>query len=274
MLPNPLPPSTSPLTSFDENGRAGIESMIKSVVAIRANTHHYKSPRMNTTMPKSVILYLGFCIGAASGQLHAASDIKAAPTNSAYVQDARGHIARTPSGMCWRTGFWTPADAVPGCDGPLLPPIAKPTAPEIVPPPLAQVSPPPPPLKRCDFSVTLENEQLFAFDKAGLNMAASRRLDEDVLPLFAACATLDSVVVTGHTDRIGSDTYNQKLSEKRAVAVASYLKSKGVAVEIETRGAGEKQAVASCDTRLSRSQLIRCLAPNRRVTIEAQGVTR
>jgi OOP family OmpA-OmpF porin len=229
---------------------------------------------MNTTLSKRVILCFGFCIGATSGQLHAVSDIKAAPANGAYVQDARGNIARTPSGMCWRTGFWTPADAVPGCDGPLLPPIAKPTAPELVPPPLVQASPSPVLPKRCDFSVTLENEQLFAFDKAELNMAASKRLEDDVLPLFAACATLDSVIVTGHTDRIGSDTYNQKLSEKRAVAVASYLKSKGVAAEITTRGAGEKQAVSSCDAGLSRNKLIRCLAQDRRVTIEAQGVAR
>jgi OOP family OmpA-OmpF porin len=227
---------------------------------------------MNITMLKKVILCFGFCIGAASGQLHAVSDIKAAPENSAYVQDARGHIARTPSGMCWRTGFWTPADAVPGCDGPLLPPIAKPTAPEIVPPPLVQAPPPPVPPKRCDFSLTLENDQLFAFGKAELNAAASKRLDNDVLPLFAACATVDSAVITGHTDRIGSDTYNQKLSEKRAVAVALYLKSKGVAAQIVTIGAGEKQTVSSCGAGLSRSKLIRCLAPDRRVTIDVQGI--
>jgi OOP family OmpA-OmpF porin len=155
-----------------------------------------------------------------------------------------------------------------------MPPIAKPTAPEIIPPPLAQVSPPPAPPKRCDFSVTLENEQLFAFDKAELNTAASKRLDDDVLPLFAACATVDSIVITGHTDRIGPDTYNQKLSEKRAAAVASYLKSKNVSAEMATKGAGEKQAISSCDARLSRSKLIRCLAPDRRVTIDVQGIAR
>src|SRR5476649_5815 len=46
-------------------------------------------------------------------------DIKAATPKSAYVQDARGVIARDPFGLCWRTGYWTPADAVPGCDLPL-----------------------------------------------------------------------------------------------------------------------------------------------------------
>eukprot|EP01034_Spumella_vulgaris_P044489 gene44489-55340_t len=46
-------------------------------------------------------------------------DIKAATPKSAYVQDARGVIARDPFGLCWRTGYWTPADAVPGCDLPI-----------------------------------------------------------------------------------------------------------------------------------------------------------
>jgi hypothetical protein len=44
------------------------------------------------------------------------TDIKAPTPYSGYVQDARGVIARDPFGLCWRTGYWTPADAVPGCD--------------------------------------------------------------------------------------------------------------------------------------------------------------
>jgi OOP family OmpA-OmpF porin len=47
------------------------------------------------------------------------TDIQAKTPYSAYVQDARGVIARNPFGLCWRTGYWTPADAVPGCDAPL-----------------------------------------------------------------------------------------------------------------------------------------------------------
>src|ERR1700739_2588312 len=42
-------------------------------------------------------------------------DIKGDTPKSAYVQDARGVIARDPYGLCWRTVYWTPADAVPGC---------------------------------------------------------------------------------------------------------------------------------------------------------------
>ncbi|HZW13906.1 MAG TPA: OmpA family protein, partial [Noviherbaspirillum sp.] len=54
----------------------------------------------------------------------AQQDIKAKTPNSAYLQDSRGVVARDPFGLCWRTGTWTPADAVGGCDGE----IAKPAA--------------------------------------------------------------------------------------------------------------------------------------------------
>ena len=58
---------------------------------------------------------------------------------------------------------------------------------------------------------------------------------------------LEVVLVTGHTDRIGTDAYNQKLSERRADAVRNYLVSKGVdKAKIETIGMGEKQLV-QCD---------------------------
>jgi OOP family OmpA-OmpF porin len=69
------------------------------------------------------------------------TDIQAPKPYSAYVQDARGVIARNPFGLCWRTGYWTPADAVPGCDAPLC-----------VPPETLEngkcVAPPPPPLPK------------------------------------------------------------------------------------------------------------------------------
>jgi OOP family OmpA-OmpF porin len=50
----------------------------------------------------------------------AQTDIKASTPNSAYAQAANGTIVRSGTGLCWRTGYWTPADAVPGCDGALV----------------------------------------------------------------------------------------------------------------------------------------------------------
>jgi OOP family OmpA-OmpF porin len=121
--------------------------------------------------------------------------------------------------------------------------------------------------------VTLGSDQAFAFNKAVLSSAAKKRIDDEVLPKLASCSKIDVILITGHTDRFGTQQYNQKLSEKRADMVAAYLKSKGVAANITTSGAGKSQPVKSCDGKLPRKKLVSCLAPNRRVTIEARGVT-
>lgn len=204
------------------------------------------------------------------------TDIMAQKPYSAYVQDGRGVVARNPWGLCWRTGYWTPADALPGCDAPLTPkaePKAEPVAQIAPPPPAAPVAPPPPP-KRCDFSATFTNDQTFAFNKSVLSKTAKERIDAEVLPKLNTCAKVDLIIVTGHADRIGSQQYNQKLSEKRADAVAAYLKSKGVDTTIETLGMGKTQSIQSCDDKLPRKKLIECLTPNRRVVIEGRGLAK
>lgn len=229
---------------------------------------------MKKTMIKHLALALFVGISAASAVAQTVTDIKANPNKSAYLQDGRGVIARSPFGLCWRTGTWTPADAVAGCDGELTPPVAKATAPAVAP---AQPAPAPavaPAPKRCDFSVTLANDQTFAFNKAVLTSAAKKRIDDEVFAKLGNCAKVDIVLVTGHTDRLGSQQYNQKLSDKRANAVAAYVKSKGVKAEIDTLGAGKTQSIKACDDKLPRAQLIECLAPNRRVVIEARGLAK
>ncbi|MGU0171886.1 OmpA family protein [Escherichia coli] len=72
----------------------------------------------------------------------------------------------------------------------------------------------------------------------------------------------------GYTDRIGSDAYNQGLSERRAQSVVDYLISKGIpADKISARGMGESNPVTgnTCDNVKQRAGLIGCLAPDRRV---------
>lgn len=212
--------------------------------------------------------------GLAAASAHAQTDIQAKTPNSAYLQDGRGVIARSATGLCWRTGYWTSADAVPGCDGELAPPVAKPTAPPIVAAPTASPAPPPAPPKRCDFAVTLANDETFAYNKAVLTAAAKQRIDNEVMSKLAACAKIDIVLVTGHTDKLGTQQYNQKLSDKRAEAVAAYLKSKGINGPVDTLGVGKTQAIKACDDKLPRRKLIECLAPNRRVVIEGRGLAK
>ena len=202
-----------------------------------------------------------------------------------YAIDQRNVVVKSGADLCWRTGSWTPAAAGTATAGDLpvgcqcdkdvvgeekcTPPAAKGAAPA----PAAVVAVPviaPP--KKCDFSVTINTDQTFQFDKAVLGPIAKKTLDEVVNEKLAACAEVTTVIVTGHTDRLGSQGYNQKLSEKRADAVRSYLVGKGVKADvIETMGAGKTQPVKSCDDKLGRKKLIECLAPNRRVTVDVKG---
>lgn len=200
------------------------------------------------------------------------SDIKAKTPDSAYLQGNDGTVVRSAYGLCWRTGNWRTADAELGCDGELNPPIAKSTAPAIAAPlaPTMQVTTQTE-AKRCDFTVTLENGQVFPFNSATLSHSAKSRIDKEVLPQLANCAKIASIRITGHTDLLGSDKYNQQLSEKRATNLATYLKSKNIDSAISATGVGATQPLKVCDKKMSRKKLIACLAPNRRSTIEIKG---
>ena len=204
-------------------------------------------------------------------------DIKAKTPYSAYLQDARGVIVRSNTGLCWHTNYWTPADAVLGCDGDLLPPIANPIAPPIVAvatPKTVTLPPPPPAPKPCDFTFVLQSDETFSFDNANLSDGAKHGLDTDFRTKLGNCNSIQNIVVTGFTDRLGTDTYNLKLSEKRAGAVATYLKGAGIQAPIEQHGLGKAQELQACTGVKGQKKLIACLAPNRRVNIEVHGFGR
>ena len=197
------------------------------------------------------------------------TDLKARTPYSAYVQDARGVIARNPFGLCWRTGYWTPADAVPGCDAPLCVEPEKlengkcvapppPPAPVAEPTPAPVVAPVPTSEK-----VSYSADAFFDFDKAVLKPEGKASLDE--LTSKLGDMNLEVIIAVGHTDSIGTDAYNQKLSIRRAEAVKAYLKGKGVEENrIYTEGKGESQPEADNKTSSGR-------AKNRRVEIEVVG---
>jgi OOP family OmpA-OmpF porin len=118
--------------------------------------------------------------------------------------------------------------------------------------------------------ITLDSKALFDFDKADLKAEGKTAIDSQVVGKLTN-VKLEIVLVTGHTDRLGSDSYNQKLSERRADAVRNYLVTKGIARDkIETIGMGEKQPVVQCAQK-NLKDLIACLQPNRRVEVEAKG---
>jgi OOP family OmpA-OmpF porin len=195
--------------------------------------------------------------------------------NRVYVEDTRGAIVKNPYGLCWRTGFWTPAQANCECDKDLLPKEkCEPPAPRVAEAPPAPAPVPAP--KPVTEKVTLAADVLFDFDKAVLRPEGKAKLDDLVSKIKAL--NLEVVIAIGHTDRIGSKSYNQRLSERRAAAVKTYLVSQGIEPNrIYTEGKGLTQPVKDCPNPSPKGeirnfqQLIACLQPNRRVDVEVVG---
>jgi OOP family OmpA-OmpF porin len=166
--------------------------------------------------------------------------------------------------------------AIVECDPDLVPKPAP--APAAAPPAPPPPPPPPPPPAPGVQKITLEAKALFDFDKAVLKPEGKAAIDREVVSRLQNVSKLELVLVTGHTDRIGTQAYNQRLSERRANAVRDYLVSQGVPRDkIETLGMGKTQPVPGvvCNQPYpkERKALIECLAPNRRVEIEVKGET-
>ncbi|EKP0307320.1 porin OmpA [Aeromonas veronii] len=121
----------------------------------------------------------------------------------------------------------------------------------------------------------LNSDVLFAFGKETLKpegVAALNALYQQIVDFQPKDG---NAVVVGYTDRIGSDAYNQKLSEARARTVANFLVSKGMAaskVAIEGRGEANPVTGTKCNGVTAKAQLISCLAPDRRVEVRVSGV--
>ncbi|HEY1396208.1 outer membrane protein OmpA [Roseateles sp.] len=169
--------------------------------------------------------------------------------------------------LCWRDAFWTPATAAKDCDGALKPVVAQatPTAPT-APTPTATPSAPvvaPVPVAPTSEKVTYAADAFFDFDKAVLKPEAKAKLDD--LISKTGGINLEVIIAVGHTDGIGSDAYNQKLSVQRAESVKAYLVTKGLEKNrVYTEGKGKKQPIADNKTAEGR-------AKNRRVEIEVVG---
>jgi OOP family OmpA-OmpF porin len=168
--------------------------------------------------------------------------------------------------LCWRDANWTPATAAKGCDGALVPPPPPAPAPAMAPPPppkAAAAPPAPAPQPPAATKVTYAADAFFDFDKAVLKPEGKAKLDDLVGKVKGI--NLEVIIAVGHTDSVGTDVYNQKLSVHRAEAVKAYLVSKGIEKNrVYTEGKGEKQPVADNKTAEGR-------AKNRRVEIEVVG---
>jgi OOP family OmpA-OmpF porin len=213
---------------------------------------------------------------AASVALSSVPAMAQTPRPEVYTSDSAGGVVKDPYDLCWRTGYWTPAGAAIDkewgckCDKDL---IAK----EICEPPPPPAPPPPPvepaPVKLLPKKIDFSADALFDFDKYALKPKGTEMLDE--LASVLSGATYDTISAVGYTDPIGSAAYNQKLSERRANAVKTYLTGKGIAPEkVAAQGKGKdnlKVTFADCKGSKGRKALIECLQPNRRVEVSVSG---
>lgn len=209
--------------------------------------------------------------GLIAAALIATSSAALAAPVTPYVVNSTNATVMNPFGLCWRTGFWTPALAEQAgadgagcaCDKDLLSAGACTNA--VAPVAAPKVA-----------KVTLSADMLFAFDSANLSAEGQVLLDQLVSRM--AGMDLEVVLATGYADRLGQPAYNQKLSETRAQSVKDYLTVKGIDSDrIQTEGRGTADAVVDCPNPSkngqikNKTQLIDCLSPNRRAVIEVIG---
>jgi OOP family OmpA-OmpF porin len=206
--------------------------------------------------------------------------------NDGYARDLSADIVKNPFGLCWHTAQWTEAKAIAECDPDFVPkPMKKveaapaPVAPLVPEPKLVEAPKPQPapiivapiaaapvaiPVRaRATQSITLGADASFDVGKADLKPEGQAKLGQ--LAAKLKDVSFDSIAVTGHTDNVGTDAANQRLSLRRANAVKQYLGTHGIdAAKIKTTGRGKTSPVADNKTVGGRAR-------NRRVDVEIRG---
>ncbi|GAA5181328.1 OmpA family protein [Niveibacterium umoris] len=235
---------------------------------------------------KKFVVAFAAALGMVTAAMAQQQEIKINPAVKVvpYAVDARSVVVRSANGLCWRTGYWTKELAastlVEGnefpvgcfCDKDLMP--KEVCEPPKVEPKKEEPKPVVPATKPAAEKVTIAADALFDYDKAVLRDEGKATLTE-----FAAKAkalSIEVIIAVGHTDRLGSDKYNQALSERRAAAVKEFLVSQQIDPNrVYTEGKGKTQPVTQCKNLGAENgknkKLVECLQPDRRVEIEVIG---
>jgi OOP family OmpA-OmpF porin len=200
--------------------------------------------------------------------------------NDGYARDLSADVVKSPFGLCWRTSQWTETKAIDGCDATprkvraeavgvpaaVVPQLAEPKlveAPRPAPVVVVPVAPVPVPVAMRRQAITLGADASFDTGKAELKPEGQAKLDDLASKLRGL--EFDSIRVIGHTDNVGGDAANQRLSQRRADAVKAYLAKRGVqASKIKASGAGKSKPIADNKTAQGKAR-------NRRVEVEING---
>ena len=205
-------------------------------------------------------------------------------SNDGYARDLTADVVKNPFGLCWRTAQWTETKAIAECDPDFVAkPMKKVEAPALVVPlaPEAKLveapKPQPAPITVAPIaaapavmlaraktqSITLGADASFDTGKADLKAEGQAKLGE--LAAKLRDVSFDSIAVIGHTDNVGTDVANQRLSLRRANAVKQYLATHGIEpAKIKTSGRGKTSPVADNKTTQGKAR-------NRRVEVEIRG---
>ncbi len=183
-----------------------------------------------------------------------------------YLQTMDGQFVRNNFDECWHTSQWKPNMAVAECEGGPLAPEPEAASKPRPGPKVAPIHSPEPDV----VTLTLDEKALFDFDRSELKPAAREKLDAFILKLKPA-DDIEQLSVVGHTDRIGTDVYNDALSLRRANTIRDYLLVKEALSPnmVKVEGHGERDPLVNCSG-IRGLAAIRCLAPNRRVEINTR----
>jgi len=230
----------------------------------------------STFTKKQLAVACALALGIVSGTASAQSPGPVA--EKALVTTTQSQVWMNGFGECWHSGYG-PAPLPNVLCGPQpiaqyvapapAPYIAPYVAPAPAPAPVVVAAAAPQPVYE---KVTLDADALFDFDKSVLRPAGRDTLDAFVKNIKGINPS--TILAVGHTDRIGSNRYNQILSEERVAAVKTYLVSKGLqSSQVRTSGMGETQPMTKAGqcSGTTNSKLIACLQPDRRVEIEVTG---
>ena len=163
-----------------------------------------------------------------------------ATSNALVLRDTRGQAVRSTNGNCVITK-WQGNDGL--CEG----------------------------VRR---EIALEDRTVyFNFNDSTLTEAARAKLDS-LLGILKSDKEIQSVSIVGYADRVGSQSYNQALSRKRALSVKDYLATNGYsnANVTKTRWVGKTKPSAQCSGKMAHNDLVSCLSPDRKVEVEVNYV--